>query len=95
MGLLWQVQQTLARGGARLRGRRVSPPLVTWMSQQLPREYGFTDTDDQRRDRGKHFQEIAPSIPMFKEGMPRLIDWLDQISGRAKRCLGSSAPYRG
>ena len=57
-------------------------------SWELAREYGFTDADGQPRDWGKHFEEIAPSIPMFKEGMPRLIDWLDQISSRAERCLG-------
>ena len=58
-------------------------------SWELAREYGFTDADGQRSDWGKHFEAIAPSMPMFKEGLPRLIAWLDRISSRAQRYLGA------
>ena len=59
-------------------------------SWELAREYGFTDADGERRDWGEHFEEIAPSMPMFREGLPRLIRWLDLIAGRAKRYLGTA-----
>jgi NAD(P)-dependent dehydrogenase (short-subunit alcohol dehydrogenase family) len=59
-------------------------------SWELSRDYGFTDADGERRDWGRHFESIALSIPGFKQGLPRLIRWLDQIEGRAKRCLANA-----
>ena len=57
-------------------------------SWELSRRYGFTDADGCRPDWGRHFETIAPSMPMFQEGLPRLIQWLEQIASRARRYLG-------
>ena len=50
----------------------------------------FTDANGERPDWGEHFEHIAMTIPMFREGLPRLIDWLERIQGRARRCIGSA-----
>jgi NAD(P)-dependent dehydrogenase (short-subunit alcohol dehydrogenase family) len=69
-------------------------------SWELAREYGFNDADGRRPDGGKHFEKVLPSVPGFREGMQRQIDWLERIAGRARRYLGQgcspvSSPARG
>jgi hypothetical protein len=60
-------------------------------SWELAREYGFTDADGRRPDFGKHFETILPSLPGFREGMQRQIDWLERIAARARRYLGQGS----
>ena len=60
-------------------------------SWEVAREFGFSDADGGRPDWGEHFETIAPEMPMFQEGLPRLIAYLEQIEGRARRYLGIGA----
>jgi NAD(P)-dependent dehydrogenase (short-subunit alcohol dehydrogenase family) len=59
-------------------------------SWELAREYGFTDADGRRPDWDKHFQKILPSMPAFKEGIQRQVNWLERIAGRGRRYLGEA-----
>jgi hypothetical protein len=60
-------------------------------SWELAREYGFTDADGRRPDFGKQFEKILPSMPGFREGMQRQIDWLERIAARARRYIGQGS----
>jgi NAD(P)-dependent dehydrogenase (short-subunit alcohol dehydrogenase family) len=59
-------------------------------SWELARAYGFTDADGRRPDWEKHFARIVEEYH-FTGPLGRLIDWLELIAGRARRCLGKEA----
>ena len=59
-------------------------------SWELSREYEFTDANGERPDWGEHFEKIAMTIPMLRDGLPRWVGWLERIQDRAKRYIGSA-----
>jgi NAD(P)-dependent dehydrogenase (short-subunit alcohol dehydrogenase family) len=60
-------------------------------SWEVAREYGFTDADGERPDWGRHWQQIAPSMPGMLQGQQRHAAWLERIASRARSYAGAAA----